>query len=261
MLKSLKLLICSVLMATSAHAHEFWIEPGKMVLASGEPLSPRIMIGERLDGNSYTFQPRAFSKALWIGPTQVVDLNFDPRTARRNDLTPFEDGMHVLALETRPQRLFYSSRDAFERFLKEIGREDALERPKGIESIDGSIRETYRRLNKTLVRFGSPSGQDQRVGLPMEWVLDGDAFRFFDGQNPKKGQLAHVTCKAGPEPNEVTTQAIRTDEDGYARPVLPDEAQCLINTVVLRWREDIDMWHSDWISLFFDTSFVLPKAL
>ncbi|WP_432817353.1 hypothetical protein [Sulfitobacter sp. JB4-11] len=251
MLRILGLLIVAQTCAAAVAAHEFWIEPRQMLIEAGGSVAPVLKIGEHPQAQTYAFQPRAYAQAVWTGPGAQLDLSRLPLSAPKPALHAFAPGLHSLAVSTYPQKLTYASPEHFERFVREIGREDLL-LSTNVDPVFGrEVKESYRRYAKTIVHFADRRGKDRRIGLSREWVWQGDTFRLFDGKAPKVAQKARVICSIGPAPQAVTEQELHTNADGNIRPVLPQNGRCLINTVFLEYDDHAGHWTSDWVSLYF----------
>ncbi len=246
----LRILVLSQTVAMAAHAHEFWVEPDRMMIPEGGVMVPVLTIGEQLSGETYRFQPQAYAQAIWSGPADQVDFSRWPLSGPKPAFRAFAPGLHSVAVATFPQKLTYATADDFHAFLAEVGREDLWPWETDSPAAPIQIRETYRRYAKTIVHFTARTGMDRRVGLRREWVWDTDAFVLFDREAPKANQKTKVTCRTGPAPQAVTEIHMVTGQDGTIRPALPSGGRCLINTVFMEKDAGQDMWKSDWVSLF-----------
>ncbi|KMW59419.1 hypothetical protein AIOL_004401 [Candidatus Rhodobacter oscarellae] len=244
-------LIFQTAFLTPAQAHEFWIRSPAQVLALDATLTPEVWIGEDLAGQRFPFQPRAYEIARWIGPKTEQSLQNQKLAERDASLRAFSEGLHILAVTSFNQRLIYNKQDKFLKFVRDIGAEAALEGVSPLSDEDGKIRETYRRLSKTLVHFGTRSGKDRRVGLHHEWVQTETGFQLFSASSDTAGQPAALFCRT-PD-GRLFTDRLRTDADGHVNVTPPKGSECLINTVFLFPPTDGSAWHSDWTSTFFWT--------
>ena len=250
-----KLLLALVLQAailSSAQAHEFWIRSPEPLLDPDETLTPEVWIGEDLDGQKYTFQPRAYEIARWIGPEIERSLQDQLLTHKDAPLKALSDGLHILAVTSFDQRLTYNKEENFLKFVREIGAEQILDGVDPLLDQDGKIRETYRRLSKTLVYFGTLSGTDRRVGLDHEWVQTETGFQLFSAHAGTAHQPAALFCRT-PDGTLVTDRLL-TDANGHMHVTPPKASECILNTVFLFPPTANSPWHSDWASTFFWTS-------
>ena len=234
-------LIWAVSMGTG-EAHEFWIEPTAFLFENGETAAADVVVGERLVGTRFPFEPRGYAKAIWAGPDGATDLSRLALARGPLSLSQKGEGLHILAVESFPQRLTYDTPADFESFARSVGQADALRHV----SVEGPVSETYRRLSKTLVHFGLAKGQDRRIGLAREWVSDGTSFQLFDGTEPVGDQAVFLFCRR--DQQEPTAVALRTNGEGRVSPHPPSGATCLLNTVFLTFDRH---WQSDWVSILF----------
>lgn len=258
MLKAVFLLLVFALTTVRAMSHEFWIEPDSMQIPLDGRLKANVTVGEMLDGTLFPFEPRAYERAIWAGPSETVDLSRVPLSNSELDLAPMGEGLHILAVSSFRQRHTYASSTEFQDFVQEMGLTERLGDLDLTTSFDGPIRETYRRLSKTLVNFGAAKGSDRRIGLPKEWVASDGAFTLYSGQQTIADHPAFLFCREDGADRTVTKSKLITDKNGEIRPTLPKNARCLLNSVFLE-AVSPDQWQSDWVSIFVGTSALLPS--
>ncbi len=253
MFRRVWLAVWCVVLGQALQAHEFWMMPNQFKISPPDTLNVTVMIGEGFDGTSFAFQPRAFAKAIWAGPDVAMELHTRSLADGAVALRPLGSGLHILAVESFAQRHVYPTVDAFAAFLKETGQAARLEETGFIPPASGPVNERYRRLSKTLVHIEGASGQDRRVGLPREWVKQGDGFVLYDDGEVRSDQPAFVFCRDDVSPYAVTVQRRQTDQDGRINPVLAPSSQCLISTVFTANSSTDGTYQSDWVSILFES--------
>lgn len=242
--------------SVSLWAHEFWIEPRFEKGPNGPMLRPVVKIGEMLDGVQYRFEPRAFARALWVGPEKAEDLSNQPLANGPLTLDPQGDGLHVLAVESFPNRHVYVSEDDFKEHLATIGQADTSVAKLARLSADGRVIESYRRFSKTLIPIGQPRGVDQRVGLDSEWVQEGSGFRLYSGDVAVEQHPVSLICRATDAPS-ASSALLHTDADGLVRLDQNGDARCVLNAVIMSIEPDGSL-SSDWVSVYFGTPLTVP---
>ena len=249
--KILRAFLCALGIASAGSAHEYWIEPDRFFAPSGTTIRATVRVGQHLDGKAFTFEPRAYQIALWVGPDGARDLTRAPLRSGDVTLTALGNGLHTLGVASYGQLLVHPTLAEFAKFTASIGQSELALAHKAVGLPETDIRERYRRLSKTLVHHGSHSGTDGRIGLPREWVADKGRFILFDGDIPAPDHPVDVLCRQGQTVTTLTRQTQSTDATGAIAPNLPEDAQCLINAVFLEPAGTDVHWKSDWVSMFF----------
>ena len=249
MLRRTGLALVCALAVQGAQAHEFWIEPDAMAPPAGATVAMQVRVGERLDGDVFPFEPRAYAQAYWVGPHSARVLHAQPVTRRDISLAAQGAGLHILAVASFGQRLKYASLAEFEAFAESVGAGAVLQDAPPVAERDGSVREVYRRFSKTLVRFGGNAGHDRRLGLEYEWVQSGDVLTLFASDQAVQGHPVDLLCEDSNA--HVRQTRLQTDTLGQVRPEIGDARRCLINAVFLTPPAVGGVWTSDWVSLLW----------
>lgn len=260
-------LFCSIICAGLAYgaapvlSHEFWIEPEKYQVESGEPLVARLRNGQEFKGAE---QPYLDHRIARFEVMQGTDTH--PYHGRMGDMPAFtqdmpQDGLAVLIHQTQPQTLTYDTWEEFQAFIdhKAFGdiRTQHLER--GLA--DAGFSEQYTRYAKSLVAVRTGRGSDAATGLETEIVAlanpytddlsNGLPVRVLYQGEPRPQAQVEVFAKAADGSVSISTQ--RTDAQGETAVAVMPGHQYLLDAVVLRpapGGKDY-AWESLWAALTF----------
>lgn len=260
-------LTAAALVATlPAFAHEFWIEPLRYQVASGENLQADFKNGQEFKGNTLAFFDRNSARFEMILGDTVTQI-----TPRAGDSPALDvvgqatDGLAVVVHETTPSLLTYRE---WEKFLKFAAHKDFPNAAADHLAAGWSqerFRESYTRHVKTLIAIGSGQGEDKSSGLATEFIALTNP--YVDDFNHQMKVL--LTFENTPRPNAqvevfersadgaVSVTLHRTGKDGVASiPVKPGH-DYLFDAVVLRpfdgadTDENTPVWATLWAALTF----------
>ena len=256
--------------ATTASAHEFWIEPLVYQVEPDGRLEAHLVNGQDFAGTNIPFLPRGFANFLMF-----TDANTAARvTGRAGDLPalqqdPLGEGLNVVAYQARASSIAYDSWEKFQKFVdhKDFGDVLSVHRERGLP--EEGFKEVYSRYSKTLIGVGNSEGADTRVGLTTEFVAlnnpytddlsNGMQVQLFYSNAPRADVQVEVFEKAADFSVEITLY--RTDADGIATiPVKPGYSY-MIDSVVLREpSEDVAAtMQAVWETLWANITFAVPQ--
>ena len=258
------------LSATSASAHEFWIEAKDYTLAPDAPLVADIRVGMRFKGNGLGFNPNRHTRF-----DVVTDGGAEPIASRLGDRPAIDQaiagggGLAIVVHQASDLNLDYDDPAKFEQFVREEGLDGTLEAHAARGLPPAGFREIYSRHAKALIDTG-PGGGDRALGLPVEIVVEDDPYadpmpeavtvRALAGGEPMSGALLNVFSRAEGEAREDTAHMpIRLDADGRAEVALEPGHRYLANAVLMREpdaakaRETGAAWESLWASSTWST--------
>ncbi|MBC8069236.1 MAG: DUF4198 domain-containing protein [Deltaproteobacteria bacterium] len=252
------------LISTPSAAHDMWLAPERFVVARGEPLRARLLVGEALAPEQ--------SKPYQAARTPELRLH---HARRSTDLRPeIHDGadpfLGEVRLRGRGEHLVAVRRDWAsislppERFLEYVTHEGIAAQVGDPTALSGAQRERYRRSIKSLVRVGGGRGgrlHARVLGQPLEVVLiDAPAKLGVGGRLRARlllaGQplpihplTAHVRDGAG----KVTTQTQITDAGGVASFAVAGDGTWLVKAVHMSRCGDCSgaQWQSEWTAFTF----------
>jgi uncharacterized GH25 family protein len=247
------------LVAGPVGAHESWVEPATFRIEQGGRLPVRVCVADGFEGWSLARDPWRIADFVAVGQgaeTPVVGLDgSDPAGVVR--LT--ETGDYVIAYRSHPTPLQVLPSE-FYAFLREKGLEGVLRARGGGGATGGTVRETYARHSKALVRVGDAPARplDRQVGLALELLAepgrpdDPDAwtFRLLHRGRPLAGALV-VATHLGTADDELEA---RSGDDGRTRFVLRGPGVwrvASVHMIAAPARSGAD-WQSLWASLTFE---------
>ena len=248
MLRQALRLLALCLLSGPVVAHEFWIEPQSMTLATGDELRPVVKIGTDFEGEPHPFDPRAYRRIIWTASDADAAGNGATRAQRFTQRAP---GMHILGVESNPQVLSHDTVTEFTAYIAEIGLSGRVETADPGLVAGGPIIERYQRFSKTLVRFSDRSGSDRPIGLRYEWVRQADAFQLLADGAPGAHHPVFLFCRDG-EGAVAERQSYETDAQGRIALAGERGQTCLLNATFISRQQDRS-WLSAWTSILFES--------
>ncbi|MDC0656733.1 DUF4198 domain-containing protein [Leisingera sp. SS27] len=260
-------LFCSILCAgltlgaSPVLSHEFWIEPQKYQVNSGEPVVAKLRNGQEFNGAEQPYLDHRIARfEVFQGGTAV------PYLGRMGDMPAFaastlQDGLAVMIHQTRPQTITYDSWKEFQAFIdhKAFGDIRTQHQARGLP--DAGFVEQYTRYAKALVAIGDGKGADKATGLETEIVAlanpytdnlaDGLRVRVLYQGAPRADAQVEVFAQAPDGTVSITTQP--TDVRGETIVQVAPGHSYLLDAVVLRPAPDGKdyVWESLWAALTF----------
>ncbi|MBX7053571.1 MAG: DUF4198 domain-containing protein [Pyrinomonadaceae bacterium] len=257
--------LVTLVLSSSAFAHEYWFEAGSFFLRPTEVTSLRLFVGEALRPESeIPFQASKTNSFQMFAPNGT----FDMRTMAEDERKPIvnfsadQSGTYVLAME-RGWSYITLEADKFEEYLKEDGLEDIVSERERLGETKKPGRERYSRYVKTMVQVGGnrTGNAKSRYGGRFEIVaLDnpyskkiGDTIQFqiFFGGATLGSKTVFADNRDG---DVVTTRKFISDKDGRIAVKLDRKGIWLIRLVhmqrCLKACGDAD-WESFWGALSF----------
>lgn len=233
----------TLLLAATANAHDFWIEPSTFTPAAGETVAIRLRVGEHLKGEPV---PRRAARIERFFATSDSGTREVPG---QNDRDPAgvvairDAGTTVVAYRSRPTRTELAA-ETFESYLREEGLEQIIERRNGSTA---PASEIYSRAAKTLLQSVGGQTRDRALGLRLELVRDGNAFQVLFEGKPLRDALV-VALRRGAEPLRA-----RSDADGRVTFANLGKGEWLVKTVHMIPAPPATNaeWESIWASLTF----------
>ncbi len=256
--------ISTVLCTTIAQpvlAHEFWIAPENYSVAANVPLQIDLKNGQNFEGIRQPYFDRS-STRLDI----VQGETLTPYAGRAGDLpavtlTDAQEGLLVLAHETRKEYLVYDTFAEFQSFVEHKGLSHAISDHIARGLPQNGFEETYSRHAKALVSVGTGAGADRALGLAHEIVSLNNPYTTAAGselqfqlmyQNQPRANAQIDLFERTPD-GAVMQRLLHSDQDGkFAFSPTPG-ATYLLNSVALRAAaaDDTAVWRSLWATLTF----------
>jgi hypothetical protein len=277
-----------LLLATTALAHEFWLQPASFRVAVGVPVPVRLLVGESFAGQAWARPTQRVRRFVRLGPGGPADST-DLRPAMLADsLTPAlrcpVPGTHLLALTSRLAYLELPA-DQFTAYLRAEGLGEALrQRQEASEAATKPGREAYRRCAKALVLATAgpplpPATTDtafkQVLGLPLEFVPEQNPYRLRPGAaltvrvlrqgQPVPGALVQVwqASPASSKPSAalaVSHFTTHTNAQGRLLLRVPGPGPYLLATVRIEPAPATLAARADWLSTWASLTFGGPAA-
>ncbi|MGB0958159.1 MAG: DUF4198 domain-containing protein [Litorivicinus sp.] len=246
--------------AFNLQAHEFWIEPADYRLIQGDDMVADIKVGQSFSGASVPFLTHTVARSEGWHQGQRYDIpsTYGALPALRIPLTG--DGLHVIVHETEENTLRYRDDPQFTAFGVEKGYPDLVSQHRS-RYPDGRILERYFRYAKSLITQGSSTGEDIRVGMPIELVLDSNPYQTQQIRGllwGPDGVLANHRVTAFTKAAGGTlgdAQHTTTDAQGRFSFPWPPGHDVLLDAVMIRALPDQGETKPRWESLWASTTF------
>lgn len=256
-----------VLLATSASAHDFWLQPEMFETDIGKALPFTIQVGHGDDRSRWTIDRNRILMMKSDGPDGQIDLRpYLGKAGDTADIAPAfaTEGVHVVTMETNHAKSDLPA-DDFTDYAKTEGLTPALDHRRRTRTTKDDGREIYSRRAKALVRVGEHTGRpdpraSQVTGLTLEIVPEKDPYvlgrsRILPVRVIYEGKrLAGATVKlSNLESDEKPISIKRTDRNGKATFRIPERGTWLLNVV---WTKPInDSPDADFDTIFSSLTF------
>lgn len=234
-----------VLIATSATAHDFWLQPQTFQTKPGTTLPITALIGHGDDRGRWEADAKRVVMLKSFGPNGTVDLStaFKQRGAGSHFAPVFaEAGVHVVAIQTNRATSELPAK-RFNDYAKDEGLTPILQHRTRMKTTGTLGREFYSRRAKVLVRVGASTGRaDPRTtkafGLALEIVPERDPYALGKSRNLPvrviyEGKaLPGATVKLTNLNSDEKPVAIgKTDSAGRTAFRIPESGAWLLNVV------------------------------
>ncbi len=169
--------VLATALATSATAHDFWVQPAQFWLAPNSTVLTSLQVGHGQFRQRWTAEANRVTSFYSLGPAGRTDRQAELRAGsmEQDHLLRFAGaGVHVLILQTsHAQSELPGLR--FTSYIKDEGMTPAISLRDQLKIADQPGRELYTRRAKALVQVGPPSAKSDAlvtrpVGLSLEIV-------------------------------------------------------------------------------------------
>ncbi|MET0964286.1 MAG: DUF4198 domain-containing protein [Noviherbaspirillum sp.] len=256
-----------VLLASSAAAHEFWLQAQNYLPETGGSLAISLKVGENFEGELTPFVDARTAALRHYAAGAVSDLAAGlPRRAALPSLAvPVADaGLHLIAFDSEPIEIALPA-DTFHAYLHDEGLDSIIEQRKAAGKGAEPGRERYRRHVKALLRAGGKSdgtyalATGQRLEItPLSdpyLAAPGDTLRFR--LSFEKRPLAGVLVKGWHKRDgQLIIIKTRTDASGEAALGLPYAGEWMVSAVHMVPARGAA--NADWDSYWGNLTFALP---
>lgn len=263
-MKFIAILVAFILAAPFASAHEFWFEPLKYHLKSGEKIEARAINGQHFEGREFSYSPREYQRSGVVAGDVTTELDGKSGQRPAVSVKPAGDGLNIVYHSSSALKVVYPGMEKFESFLRGKRLEWALDVHKEKGYPTKNIGEGYFRFVKALVAVGDGAGSDRAVGMSYELVAHtnpytdrGDMiFSLFYRGKPEANSPVFVFHRSG---GKVTEIRLRTDANGRVTvPGMPGEF--MVNAVrimeasqTMKDRFDVN-WQTLWAATVYQIS-------
>lgn len=258
---------------SAALAHDFWIQPDRFQVPTGEAAPMTLQVGHGPDRQRSSLPLRRVVRFDATTPAgRTLDLTGDlslGAPAADGALRLPEPGFYVIALASDARAQSHLAADRFNAYAADEGLAPALEARAGAGLQNTDATERYSRQAKAIVQVGpaTAAGADavtRPTGLQLEIVpevnpaaapaADGLPVRIFYEGKPLPNALVKMTDLAH---DAAPFETHRTDAAGRARFTLPKAGAWLLNVV---WTRPLKDEGVDFETTFSSLSFAIAAG-
>lgn len=245
-------------LAAPARAHDFWIEPSTYAPKPGDVVTLRLLVGERLAGESLPRDDAMTTSFVIAGPEGTQPVAGRDGLDPAGIVTPRKPGLHVVGYRSRASSVELPP-GKFASYLETEGLQSIASLRAARGETDQPAKERFSRCAKTLLASGAGSGSDAPLGLTLELVAEKNPARLAPGE-PLPLRLTYdgrpiegVLVSALSTTSSTANVAARTDAAGRVALPLAAAGPWLVKAVhmVALPPGDDAQWESYWASLTF----------
>ena len=247
--------------ATLAAAHETWLMPSNMRIATGRTVELHVTSGMKFPANELPIDPSRVVRADVRTGTNIERLRAPRATKRslRYVWTPKQPGVATISIALKPRTLELEPK-LIEEYLAEIRADSSVRTEWKAVPAPRRWRESYTKNATSFVRVGK-SEQDSKwnspTGLGFEIVPQSDPTALSAGDALRIRVLLHGAPLAGfpvgaRREGGSTDAFVTTDASGEASVPLPKQGRWLLfGTHLKRANEPNLEWRSDFVTMTF----------
>jgi uncharacterized GH25 family protein len=260
-MKRLVAFLTLVFSSALLNGHEFWLQPQRYQLSTGQAVRLRFRVGEEFNGENWSGNRASVEQLKLFWKTYDDDLRtMVSDTIAGDSLTMqfFDEGTVMIAFESTDKYIRLEPAE-FNAYLEEDGITNAIEFRREHQETDSAGRKFYRRSAKTIFQVGAVKDQihQKPTGLPVDIIPLAHPYALKKGdQLPVKvlfkGEpLSNYQVRAWQRLKGKTTRTdLRTDSTGQVRIPVSLAGQWMVSTVPMeRLSGDSAQWRSYWGSL------------
>jgi uncharacterized GH25 family protein len=247
-----------VCVAALAGAHETWILPSTMRVATGHPVTLSLTSGMAFPADSFAIDPKRIARAeiRLNGKLQPLRGGRTRATALRYIWTPREQGVATIAVELVPKTLTLAP-NLVEEYFQEIHAGPSLRAKWDSVPKPRKWRESYVKHATSFVLVGAPqrdSSWASPIGLGLEIVPERDPTALVAGDALPVRVLLHGSPLPGfavgaRREGQSSESFVTTDANGRASVRLPAAGRWLLfGTDLRRAKEPGLEWRSDFVT-------------
>lgn len=246
--------------ALPVSAHEFWLQPHRFDLATGEKLLADIRIGQYFKGDVQPLIPVRAARFTLETESESRPVEGNVGDIPAVAMAVGGSGPAILAYQSGGDRIVFNEWQRFADYLALEGLDEipAMHEARGLSK--DKIIEIYTRYAKALVAAGGESGPGRAVGFPLELVALDDPFALADGADIRVRLLLDGAPFAGRQVSVFPRMAgqtdspridLRSDADGIVRFRLEGDGPWLFSSVHMVPAPEgrAAEWESLWASL------------
>ncbi|WP_416899397.1 MAG: DUF4198 domain-containing protein [Minwuia sp.] len=267
LLKPLAAALAAAAVASSATAHEFWLEPSKSRATVDEEIPVTIAVGQHFVGNTLPWIPQRAVRFDVYGPGGKMEeagaaFAADPAGIVRPAGRP---GLYIVAYQNVGDRITIDA-PTFNKYLEEEGLDHILRHRQENGLMDQPGQEFYTRFPKTWVLAGDNVNAGRWAAAPSKLTFEmvpvsnpfelraGDTLTLdvlYEGR-PLSGIQVNTFVKGAGE----RIQAVRSDANGRATVTIDRAGRWLfaaVHAIPAEKKPGVDWdWESFWTSLTLD---------
>ncbi len=259
--------LISLILITSAFAHDLFLKMDGFFVGVNEKISVKILNGSFMDSEGTVTFGRLQNVSV-LAPSgkrtnpKETDFTKEDKTSFLN-LQPAQAGNYIVGLSTMPREIDLKAKD-FNEYLTEDGIPDTLAQRKRKKELTKDVRERYSKHVKMIFQAGDNQTGNYKtaLGYPVEIVPQtnpyalktGDTFEFLcvkDGK-PLANQFV-MTGREDAEGKLIIGENVRTDKNGIAKIKLVGAGKWYVKFIQMTQLKDPKInYESKWATLTFE---------
>lgn len=264
------ILLSCLLLASSANAHEYWIEPFKTQATVNGRLLANIKNGEDFAGVSLPRVPSRLASVELATPEETISIPGRLGDFPAIHLDVQTMGWQMLNVHTKPKTITYNKPGKFENFINTHGLGEFTERHPDLIQDDAIVVERYSRFSKALIFAKAADTETQSAPLvsndvdqTTNWTISGQRFEWIVDKFPHEAAplVLQLRYQEQPMPSrqveiyrksgtDVEKELTTTDELGYLAVAVSENTSYLINAVRAgRTDPEKPLIETDWASI------------
>jgi uncharacterized GH25 family protein len=250
----------TLLIASRAAAHDFWIEPSTFRPASGQLVTAALRVGQKLSGEPLPRIPPLIDRFVLRGTSGESPVIGSPGRDPAGYARIADGGLHWIGYQSNAYPVTLEAQK-FEDYLRDEGLERIVAaRAKSGQSVAQGRERFYRCAKALLDTEGTSSGFDSPLGFTLELVPHRNPYAMKAGGELPLSLLfrgkpaANVLVVAMNRDDPERAVRARTDATGKVKLRLPRAGFWLIKAVQMESApagSGVD-WESWWASITFE---------
>jgi len=265
--------IVALFVSIPAAAHDLWIEPSSFRPAPGTDVTARLLVGQKVRGESLPRYPELIARFVLKGEGPEIPVDGEPGGDPAGLVRVTEPGLQWIGYQSHPYPVLLDA-GKFEAYLRDEGLERIIEERARKDLSAAAGRERFYRCAKSLLYVPGEKPPSRSAGVfdtPLGFTLELVPLKNPYSLSPGGELPVSLTFRGQPVSNVLVVAmnrddsekpvSARTDAKGLVKLRLPRPGFWLVKAVYMQaapQEAGVD-WESWWASISFDLASSLRK--